>query len=302
MLQSSDTVHLRRTITLKEDKFKLDSRYLNKREVRIFSVAFWIIFASSHVHTTMVNIAGWWHALFSVVETITQLLYLYMTYSHEPYLGSTLLGHLTSSDSGPCYRCAVCERSALSLQRCVVCVCERSSPNARVACDCLQVQNVLEAAGFSRTNPYNIVQQGKIAQMAKLSDEERLNLLKEVGGASVYEDKRKESHQTLERQKAQVQEVDTTVSSSCILHVPCIDRSLQGLVHGSMTWRSRNNRLLVQLQTISARLEKLESERQELLEYQRLDRKRRAIEYCILDSDRAETIQQINKVSAVLLQ
>lgn len=89
---------------------------------------------------------------------------------------------------------------------------------------------MLEAAGFSRTNPYNIVQQGKIAQMAKLSDEERLNLLKEVGGASVYEDKRKESQQTLENQKAQVQEVDTTVSSPYILYVPCVERVLQGLV------------------------------------------------------------------------
>eukprot|EP00892_Ulva_mutabilis_P006487 jgi/Ulvmu1/420/UM001_0427.1 len=150
----SDTVHLRRTITLKEDKFRLDSKHISKREV----------------------------------------------------------------------------------------------------------QNVLEAAGFSRTNPYNIVQQGKIAQMAKLSDEERLNLLKEVGGASLYEAKRKESQQTLESQKAQVEEVDTT------------------------------------LKTIAERLEKLESERQELLEYQRLDRKKRAIEYCILDNDRTEVMQQINKV------
>lgn len=82
------------------------------------------------------------------------------------------------------------------------------------------MQNVLEAAGFSRTNPYNIVQQGKIAQMAKLSDEERLNLLKEVGGASLYEAKRKESQQTLESQKAQVEEIDTTVWSACTLPTP----------------------------------------------------------------------------------
>ena len=82
----------------------------------------------------------------------------------------------------------------------------------------MQVQNVLEAAGFSRTNPYNIVQQGKIAQMAKLSDEERLNLLKEVGGASLYEVKRKESQQTLESQKAQVAEIDTTVRCPSTIH------------------------------------------------------------------------------------
>lgn len=56
---------------------------------------------------------------------------------------------------------------------------------------------------------------------------------------------------------------------------------------------------LLQLKTIAERLEKLEFERQELLEYQRLDRKRRAIEYCILDNDRTETMQHINRVCSI---
>ena len=33
MQSDSDTVHLRRTITLKEDKFRLDSKHISKREV-----------------------------------------------------------------------------------------------------------------------------------------------------------------------------------------------------------------------------------------------------------------------------
>jgi uncharacterized membrane protein len=49
------------------------------------------------------------------------------------------------------------------------------------------VINLLESAGFSRTNPYYCVQQGQIMKMATMQDEARLDLLKEIGGTSVYE-------------------------------------------------------------------------------------------------------------------
>ncbi|EFN59380.1 hypothetical protein CHLNCDRAFT_13527, partial [Chlorella variabilis] len=52
-----------------------------------------------------------------------------------------------------------------------------------------EVANLLETAGFSRANPYYVVQQGKIAQMANMKDEQRLELLKEIGGTRVYEDR-----------------------------------------------------------------------------------------------------------------
>ena len=42
----------------------------------------------------------------------------------------------------------------------------------------LQVQDMLEQAGFSRANPYNIVQQGKIAELSQMSPAQRLGLLK----------------------------------------------------------------------------------------------------------------------------
>ena len=45
--------------------------------------------------------------------------------------------------------------------------------------------NLLESSGFSRSNPYYIVQQGKIMQLATMKDGERLNLLKEVAGTKV---------------------------------------------------------------------------------------------------------------------
>lgn len=95
----------------------------------------------------------------------------------------------------------------------------------------LKVVNLLEAAGFSRSNPYYIVQQGrvcilalfddclttcvKINDLANASDDARLELLMEVAGTkyvcvclrpasahvcpSVYDDRRKQSLDILEQ-------------------------------------------------------------------------------------------------------
>lgn len=45
------------------------------------------------------------------------------------------------------------------------------------------VINLLESAGFSRSNPYYIVQQGKVNALCLMKDEQRLQLLKAVAGA-----------------------------------------------------------------------------------------------------------------------
>ncbi|KAK7300360.1 hypothetical protein RJT34_11204 [Clitoria ternatea] len=57
-----------------------------------------------------------------------------------------------------------------------------------------EVMNLLESAGFSRSNPYYVVQQGKIASLTLMKDSERLDLLKEIGGTRVYEERRHESN------------------------------------------------------------------------------------------------------------
>lgn len=56
-----------------------------------------------------------------------------------------------------------------------------------------EVSSLLESAGFSKSNPYYIVQQGKVSKLCVMKDKERLNLLKEVAGTTVYEERRKES-------------------------------------------------------------------------------------------------------------
>jgi structural maintenance of chromosome 3 (chondroitin sulfate proteoglycan 6) len=73
------------------------------------------------------------------------------------------------------------------------------------------VMNLLESAGFSRSNPYYIVKQGKVQsadifqhrstnlcflkinQMATAPDSQRLQLLREVAGTRVYDERREES-------------------------------------------------------------------------------------------------------------
>ena len=74
-----------------------------------------------------------------------------------------------------------------------------------------EVVNLLESAGFSLTNPYYVVQQGKIMKMATMQDEERLDLLKEIGGTSVFEAKRKESLKGLDETKSKREQVQETV-------------------------------------------------------------------------------------------
>ena len=48
-----------------------------------------------------------------------------------------------------------------------------------------EVSSLLESAGFSKSNPYYIVQQGKVSTLTLMKDVERLNLLKEVAGTKV---------------------------------------------------------------------------------------------------------------------
>ena len=56
-----------------------------------------------------------------------------------------------------------------------------------------EIQSLLESAGFSKSNPYYIVQQGKVANLCLMKDTDRLNLLKDIAGTTVYEERRAES-------------------------------------------------------------------------------------------------------------
>ena len=49
-----------------------------------------------------------------------------------------------------------------------------------------------------RSNPYYIVQQGKVAELTLMDDRRRLELLKEISGAGVYDERRAESMKLLQ--------------------------------------------------------------------------------------------------------
>ncbi|KAI5309909.1 Structural maintenance of chromosomes protein 3, partial [Ascosphaera atra] len=114
------------------------------------------------------------------------------------------------------------------------------------------VMNLLESAGFSRSNPYYIVPQGRVTTITNMKDSERLNLLKEVAGTQVYETRRAESLKIMN---------DTNNKRAKI------DESLE---------------------YINERLAELEEEKDELKTYQEKDRERRCLEYTIYSREQAE--------------
>lgn len=70
------------------------------------------------------------------------------------------------------------------------------------------IMNLLESAGFSRLNPYYIVPQGKITSITNSRDSERLNLLKDVSGAKVFESKLKESSREMANSDLKMQRIN----------------------------------------------------------------------------------------------
>ena len=46
-----------------------------------------------------------------------------------------------------------------------------------------ELRGILEAAGFSQSNPYYIIEQGSIIKLSQMDPKARLGLLKEIGGS-----------------------------------------------------------------------------------------------------------------------
>lgn len=61
-----------------------------------------------------------------------------------------------------------------------------------------QLNNVLECAGISRSNPFNIVQQGRINKITNMSEEGVYELLEEITGVRHYLRKEQEAQKILE--------------------------------------------------------------------------------------------------------
>jgi structural maintenance of chromosome 3 (chondroitin sulfate proteoglycan 6) len=122
------------------------------------------------------------------------------------------------------------------------------------------VHAMLESAGFSRSNPYYILEQGKVKNLALMTDAKRLDLFKEVAGTNVYEDKRADAQNKLvEAQSAQLLIAEEYAS-------------------------------------LTKKLEHLEEEKSELQEYQQLDRRRRAFEHMLYSKECQHALNKLERI------
>ncbi|KAL6716872.1 Structural maintenance of chromosomes protein 3 [Lecanora helva] len=122
------------------------------------------------------------------------------------------------------------------------------------------VMNLLESAGFSRSNPYYIVPQGRVTALTNMKDAERLILLKEVAGTQVYEARRKESLKIMSETNNKREKIDEL------------------------------------LDYIKERLAELEEEKEELKEYQEKDKERRCLQYTIDHREQAAIASELENL------
>lgn len=121
------------------------------------------------------------------------------------------------------------------------------------------VMNLLESAGFSRLNPYYIVPQGKITALTNSKDSERLQLLKEVSGAKMFEAKLRESNKEMTNSKFKMERIDESMLK------------------------------------LAEKLADLQMELNDLTQFQKLDRQRKVYEFNIFDRELSTLLAQIEE-------
>ncbi|CCH46336.1 Structural maintenance of chromosomes protein [Wickerhamomyces ciferrii] len=124
------------------------------------------------------------------------------------------------------------------------------------------IMQLLESAGFSKSNPYYIVPQGRITSLTNAKDVERLNLLKEVAGAKVFENKLKESTKEMSKTKNQRDKIDEM------------------------------------LEFIEERLSDLDSEKEELKNFQNLEKDKKIYEFVLYDRELNEISNSIEQIES----
>lgn len=124
------------------------------------------------------------------------------------------------------------------------------------------VNNLLESAGFSKSNPYYVVQQGRVASLAGMNEAQCLDLLKEVAGTHVYDERKAESEKLLEE-----------------------------------TGRKRE-KIAELMQRVKEKIEELQGESEELQEYTKIEKERRAMEYILYKNHVVASQEQIDAIEA----
>lgn len=122
------------------------------------------------------------------------------------------------------------------------------------------IMNLLEASGFSKSNPYYIVPQGRVTALTNAKDSERLELLKDIAGARVFEAKLKDS----------LKEMNIT--------------------------SQKQDQIKEMVADIERRLNELNVEREDLRIYERLNSKKKMLEFNIFDRELKSITNQIDLI------
>eukprot|EP00927_Polykrikos_kofoidii_P004096 TRINITY_DN11627_c1_g3_i1.p1 TRINITY_DN11627_c1_g3~~TRINITY_DN11627_c1_g3_i1.p1 ORF type:complete len:1218 (-),score=270.49 TRINITY_DN11627_c1_g3_i1:296-3949(-) len=125
-----------------------------------------------------------------------------------------------------------------------------------------EVFGLLEGAGFAKTSPYYIVQQGKVSELTLMTDAQRLGLLKDISGAGVYDERRAEAVK---------------------------------IMHDTGSRRARCDELISE---IESKLTALEGEQRELRECERLESQRRTLEYVLADREWRTAQERIEELDS----
>ena len=130
----------------------------------------------------------------------------------------------------------------------------------RQRCTKQEITSLLEGAGFSKQNPYYIVQQGKVQALCTMSDLERLRLLQHVAGTVLYDEKKRDSVSHMHDNQGRLDKVHSL------------------------------------LQEMQDKLAELESEKEELQAYQQFDRQRRALSYALYEKECHKARRQLSQI------
>ncbi|CAI4555652.1 CDG_1a_G0029250.mRNA.1.CDS.1 [Saccharomyces cerevisiae] len=122
------------------------------------------------------------------------------------------------------------------------------------------IVRMLETAGFSMNNPYNIVPQGKIVALTNAKDKERLQLLEDVVGAKSFEVKLKASLKKMEETEQKKIQINKEMGE------------------------------------LNSKLSEMEQERKELEKYNELERNRKIYQFTLYDRELNEIINQMERL------
>lgn len=127
----------------------------------------------------------------------------------------------------------------------------------------------------------------QIASLTLMKDSERLDLLKEIGGTRVYEERRRESLKIMQETGKWFPS-----PSPLPLEVLCVTHWLFCYLQSG----NKRKQIIQVVQFLDERLKELDEEKEELRKYQQLDKQRKSLEYTIYDKELNDAKQKLSEV------